>query len=294
MKRIPDSELILNPDGSIYHLNLLPEDVAPSVIVVGDPDRVPKVSKHFDNIDTKKQKREFRTHTGSIGNKRITVISTGIGTDNIDIVLNELDALVNIDLQQKTIHNKLTSLDIMRIGTSGGLQDFVELDGFVASTHGLGLDGVINYYEFPYKEEELRMMSGFTQLVNFDKIGIKPYVVRGSDQLLSIFDTGFHQGITATCTGFYGPQGRMLRAQPKYPNIIHDLQSFNDNGYQVTNFEMETGTIYGLARLLGHNALSMNAIVADRIRQQYSPNPAKTVERLIETVLERLTATDAR
>ncbi|PSR03178.1 MAG: phosphorylase [Bacteroidetes bacterium SW_11_45_7] len=293
MKQIADSELILNPDGSIYHLNLLPEDIAPTVIVVGDPSRVPKVSKHFDNIDKRKQKREFLTHTGTIGKHRFTVLSTGIGTDNIDIVLNELDALVNVDLQDKTIKDELTSLNIIRIGTSGGLQDFVELDGFVASSHGLGLDGLINYYEFPYDDEERRMISGFNQLIDFDELGIKPYVVRGSNDLLAHFDEGFYRGITATCNGFYGPQGRMIRAQPKFPNLIDQLQNFDDNGTKVTNFEMETGGIYGLTRLLGHRGLSLNAVVADRIHQEYSKAPQRTIEQLIKTVLERLTASDS-
>lgn len=286
MQRIAESELIVNNRGAIYHLNLRPEELATTVITVGDPDRVALVSQYFDAIEIKQQHREFVSHTGRIGGKRVTVTSTGIGPDNIDIVLNELDALVNIDFETRTIKDQLTPLNIIRIGTSGSLQASVPVDSFVASTHGLGLDNLLNFYRFEHTDEENQLLQSFITHTQLNAQITNPYISRASASLLKHFVTNFHQGITVTCPGFYGPQGRILRLGIKNPELINRLTSFSFGQNQITNFEMETSSIFGLGRLLGHHCLSLNAIVANRIQKQFSKDSGALVDKLIKHSLD--------
>lgn len=286
MPRIAESEMILNARGAIYHLNLMPEEIAGTIFLVGDPDRVKEVSKHFDKIEYKGEYREFITHTGSIGKKRLTVLSTGIGTDNIDIAINELDALVNIDFATREIKPVTTSLNFIRIGTSGALQPEIAVDNFIASTHGLGIDNLLNFYRLEQNEEENQLLHSFvtsTQL--HSKIGY-PYIAGASASLIKNFVKDFYQGITITCPGFYGPQGRILRLGVSNPELINRLTQFRFGQHRITNFEMETSAIYGLSRLLGHNCLSLNAVVANRVRKEFSKDGKATVENLIVKVLE--------
>lgn len=286
---IKQSELILNPDGSIYHLHLRPKDLATTIITVGDPDRVDQVSKYFDHIELKQQKREFKTHTGLYKNQRITVISTGIGSDNIDIVLNELDALVNIDFETRTLKNKLTALDIVRIGTSGALQADIPVDSILLSTHGLDINGMLP----SYKIETIRNKAfekAFCMHTEWNDDRAKPVFVENSKALEhQLYENHILTGVTATCGGFYGPQGRMLRLEPK-DNIFRDkLQSFRYEDLKITNFEMETSAIYGLSKLLGHQACSMNAILANRANGCFSKKPDETIDNLIKYTLNKLT-----
>ena len=284
MNRIAESELILNERGAIYHINLTPDELADTVITVGDPDRVAVVSKEFDSIEVKRQHREFIAHTGYVGKKRITVISTGIGPDNIDIVVNELDALKNIDLNTRTIKPELSSLTIIRLGTSGSLQEDIPVDSLVAGTHGLGLDNLLNFYRLQSNDEEKQMLQHFithTQLTG----NIQPYLVSSSASILKHFVTGFHRGITVTCPGFYGPQGRILRLGISNPSLVDNLSSFQFGNHRISNFEMETSAIYGLGKLLGHHCLSVNVIVANRVRKEFSKDGGKAVENLIQQSL---------
>lgn len=285
MQAIAESELIINSRGAIYHLNLRPEELAPTVFTVGDPDRVSAVSRHFDTIEHKAQHREFISHTGYIGKKRITVVSTGIGTDNIDIVLNELDALVNIDLSTRMVKPQLTPLTIIRMGTSGSLQKDIPVDSFVASTHGLGIDNLLNFYRHEDTEEDNALLQSFTTQTQLHHRLAQPYISGASPSLLKHFVDGFHQGITVTCPGFYGPQGRVLRLGLHQPELIDRLTEFSYGPHRVTNFEMETAGIYGLGRLLGHHCLSLSAIVANRISRTFSPDGNKAVEKLIADTL---------
>ncbi len=287
MARISESDLIINPDGSIYHLNLLPEDLAETIITVGDPERVSTVSRYFDYIEVRKGKREFITHTGYLGSKRITVISTGIGTDNIDIVFNELDALVNIDFQTRQIKDNLTSLDIIRIGTSGAIQHNLPIGTILASTHGLGLDTLMNFYIASVSAEDEQLLGKIkAHLQGFDNI--QPYFTAASSELLSKLAIDLEKGITVTAPGFYAPQGREVRAGAYYPNLIEQLNTFNAEGHKITNLEMETAGIYALAKVLGHKALSINAILASRVTQVFSTNPQAIVDQAIRHVLERI------
>ncbi|MBO9675470.1 MAG: nucleoside phosphorylase [Sphingobacteriaceae bacterium] len=285
--KISESDLIINPDGSIYHLNLLPGDVADTVITVGDPDRVGEVSKYFDKIEFKKGKREFITHTGYVGKKRLTVLSTGIGTDNIDIVFNELDALVNIDFETREVKKELTALNIIRVGTSGAVQPDIPMGTILASSHGLGMDALMNYY--------LQQLSGDEQLLMDDVKAhfghlknINPYLTAADEPLLNTIGKDMHHGITITAPGFYAPQGRIVRAKNAVPDFIALINSFKSNQYRITNLEMETAGIYALSKVLGHKALSVNAILASRVNFQFSSNPNKIVEQAIKTVLERV------
>lgn len=285
------SELIITPAGSVYHLNLLPEQLAPTVFLVGDPDRVPQVSKHFDAIWYRVQHREFITHTGELNGQSVSVVSTGIGTDNIDIVLNELDALTNIDLLTREPKEKLHALRLVRLGTSGALQEDIPVDSLVCSTHGLGIDGLMPFYVVEKSAEELAMENAFKAFLPEMAACAHPYVFSGSDSLLQkIARNDLVSGITLTCPGFYAPQGRKLRYTPVMEQLPLKVGAFTHPPYRVTNFEMETSGIYGLARLLGHEALSVNAIIANRVRGEFSLQPHKTIERLISTVLERLLA----
>ncbi|MBB4106983.1 nucleoside phosphorylase [Pedobacter zeae] len=285
--KISESDLIINPDGSIYHLNLLPEDIAETVITVGDPDRVGEVSKYFDQVELKKGKREFITHTGFVGKKRLTVLSTGIGTDNIDIVFNELDALVNIDFETREIKKELTSLTIVRIGTSGAVQPDIPMGTLLASSHGLGMDALMSYYQQQLSGDEQLLMNDikahFGHLEN-----INPYLTAADDTLLNTIGKDMHQGITITAPGFYAPQGRLVRAKNAVPDFISLINSFRSNRRRITNLEMETAGIYALAKVLGHKALSVNAILASRVNFEFSSNPNKMVEQAIKTVLERI------
>lgn len=286
--KIAESELIINNRGAIYHLDLRPEELADTVIVVGDPDRVKKVSKHFDRIEHKLQHREFITHTGYVGNKRLSVMSTGIGPDNIDIAINELDAVANIDFTTRMINSHFRKLNIVRFGTSGSLQADIPVDSFVASTHGLGLDNLMNYYAYKKSPEELALVDAFITQTQLDKEITIPYVFEGGQSLISKFSSGFYKGITVTCPGFYGPQGRILRLGLNSPGLINKLTDFTFHTHRITNFEMETSAIYGLGKLLGHDCLSVNAIVANRVVKQFSKDSHAAVEKLIIKALEVL------
>jgi uridine phosphorylase len=288
MNKIQETELILNPDGSIYHLHLQPGNVAETILIVGDQDRVTAISKHFDKIEFKIQNREFVTHTGFIGNKRITALSTGIGTDNIDIVLNEVDALVNIDLKERVPKKEHTSLNIIRIGTSGSLQADIPVDSFLLSTHGLGFDGLLNFYDAAKTTENEDVVDAFIRHTNWKNNLARPYLFAGSENLISKLERNMFKGITATASGFYAPQGRELRLKPAMENLNEKLTSFNLNGQRITNFEMETSALYGLGSALGHQCATICAIVGNRVTLQFSKNYKKAVNMLIETVLERI------
>jgi len=285
---IKDSELILNADGSIYHLKLKPKDIADTIIFVGDQDRVEKITKHFDIIEFRIQKREFKTQTGIYKGKRLTVISTGIGPDNIDIVINELDALVNIDLETRQPKKKLTSLNIVRIGTSGSLQTNIPVDSFVMSTYGLDLNGMLHFYQID-NITKTAIENAFIAHTNWNSNNAKPLVIESSKTLQSLLDEDFiFKGLTATAGGFYGPQGRVLRLPLAHSDLNDKMDDFNFEGSSITNLEMETATIYGLSKLLGHKALSMNAIIANRANGTFSENPEQTVENLIIYTLNKL------
>lgn len=286
--QIKDSELILNPDGSIYHLNLKPKNIADTIIFVGDQDRVDLVTKHFDSIEFETQKREFKTQTGIIHGKRVSVISTGIGTDNIDIVLNELDALVNINFETRTIKKNLKSLNLIRIGTSGALQPDIPIDSFLISSHALELSGMLHSYQTENISNP-KIESAFIAQTNWDADKAKPIVIEGSKALMSKFESSQTiKGLTATANGFYGPQGRVLRLPVNDVNLNKKMDSFNFDGIKVTNFEMETSAIYGLSQLLGHQAISLNAIIANRANGTFSKNPRLTIEHLIAYTLDRI------
>lgn len=286
MSRIAESELIINDRGAVYHLNCRPEEIAQTIITVGDPDRVGEVSKHFDKIEYRNNHREFITHTGFIGKKRISCVSTGIGPDNIDIVLNELDALVNIDFETRSIKEKLTRLNIIRFGTSGSLQKDIAVDSFVASTHGLGLDNLMHFYRSESNEEEKQIIQAFSTHTQLNTGKIWPYINMAGASLIKHFTHNYHQGITVTCPGFYGPQGRILRLGLGYPMLIDNLTNFRFGNYRITNFEMETSAIYGLGNALDHHCLSLSAIVANRISKEFSANGNLAVENLIKRSLQ--------
>jgi uridine phosphorylase len=288
MNQIGSSELILNPDGSVYHINLKAEHVAPNVIFVGDPARVDRIARHFDKTEFTTQKREFRTVVGTLKGHRFTVISTGIGPDNIDIVLNELDALVNIDLEKKQIKDQHTSLNIVRMGTSGSLQADIPVDSIVLGKYGLGFDGLLHFYRsdglFETEIEE-----AFIRHTGYPVKRSRPYVVKNSEELEDrLISEAIHSGITATAGGFYGPQGRVLRLDLDTPQINESIESFRFGNLWISNLEMETSAIYGLSKLLGHKAVSMNAIIANRVSLSFSKDPYKAVDRLIEYTLNKL------
>jgi uridine phosphorylase len=287
MNLIESSELIINARGAIYHLDLRPEEIGDTIITVGDPSRVEKVSKYFDQILFKSQHREFITHTGRIGNKTVSVIATGIGPDNIDIVMNELDALVNIDLEKRTINPVKKHLKFIRVGTSGSLQPHIDVDSFVASTYGLGLDNLMHFYPVQQTEIEIELLSNFKAQVQLNP-NITPYINSASAFLLAQFTDGCKAGITATCPGFYGPQGRNLRMGLAMPNLNEQLTAFRFGNHQITNFEMETSALYGLASVMGHQALSLSVIVANRLAKKFSTDVDATVEKLIKHTIERI------
>ena len=290
MNKIAASELILNPDGSVYHLNLKPENIAANIIFVGDQNRVPKIAAHFESIEFDTQKREFRTITGTYKGTKISVISTGIGPDNIDIVMNELDALVNIDLKTRTVKTTHTKLNIVRIGTSGSLQSDIPVDSFVLATYGLGFDGLLHSYDCEHILEA-EMEDAFIKHTNWSPRKSRPYLVKGSELLIQKLKSDkVFIGVTATAGGFYGPQGRVLRLAIQDPSLNSKIDNFEFDGYKVTNLEMETSAIYGLAKLLGHEACSMNAIIANRANGTFSEDPYKPVEELIVYTLNKLTS----
>lgn len=290
MHQIPESELIINKRGAIYHLDLRPEELADTVILVGDPERVKIVSKHFDSIEYQLQHREFITHTGYIGNKRLTVLSTGIGPDNIDIAVNELDALANINFETRTINSSIKKLNLIRLGTSGALQADIPVDSLVTSSHGLGFDNLMNYYDYQKTDEEKNMIASFLEQTNMDTSITLPYIFKGSDFLLSKFNAEFYKGITVTAPGFYGPQGRELRLKSKSRALIDSLTHFSYNDFRITNFEMESSAIFGLGKLLGHECISVNVVVANRVIQQYSKDSNAAVENMIERAIEVIVA----
>jgi uridine phosphorylase len=285
MQAIGASELIINDRGAIYHLNVLPEEIADTIITVGDPERVAEVSKYFDRVEHKLAHREFITHTGFIGQKRISVLSTGIGPDNIDIALNEIDALANINFNTRTINEQKKSVSIIRMGTCGSLQGEVGVNELVAGTHGLGIDNVLHFYERENNEEEKAILAAFDEHTKITAHKIQPYIATASADLLKHFTEGYSHGITVTCPGFYGPQGRILRLPLKMPNLVDQMTSFNYGQHRIANFEMETSAIYGLCNLLGHQCLSINVIIANRVKKEYSKDMGKAVDHMIQKSL---------
>lgn len=288
---IKDSELIINSDGSIFHLHLKPEHISDLIILVGDQSRVDAVSNFFQHVELSVQNREFKTVTGTYNNRRLTVMSTGIGTDNIDIVLNELDALANIDLETRELKKDKKSLQIVRVGTSGGLQADVPVNSFVVSEKSIGFDGLLAYYADYQKYCDLEFEKSFRNYTLWSSSLPTPYVVSASEELMSRFnDTDFLKGITISAPGFYGPQGRILRLETSMPEINDKIEKFRYNGYNITNYEMESSAIYGLSNMLGHKALTICLIIANRVTKQANPNYRIVMTKLIKNVLDRLTA----
>ena len=285
MQQIGESELILSERGCVYHIDLKRDEMADFIITVGDPDRVKDVSKYFDKIEFTTQHREFVTHTGYVGKKRLTVISSGIGPDNIDIVLNELDAVANIDFATRTIKPNHTSLNIMRMGTSGSLQADIPVDSLVASSWGIGLDNVLHFYNLQTTAAEQQLCNEFANFTQLYKSNITPYAVQGSQKLLANFDADYHKGITVTCPGFYAPQGRVVRAELQFKNLIDTFSNFTFQQTRITNFEMETSAIYGLGKIFGHNCLSINTIVANRQSKTFSKDAKSAIENMIQKTL---------
>jgi len=289
MNRISETDLILNADGSAYHLNLLPGEVADTVITVGDQDRVEGITKYFDHIEFKKAKREFVTQTGRVGNKRVTVLSTGIGTDNIDIVLNELDALVNVDFETRTVNPKLKSLNIIRIGTSGAVQADIPVDSLLVSEAAFGLDPLMHYYKQKLSIKEEVLLKAFRSALP-DDYSLTPYIASADEELLNKLGKNVLKGITITAPGFYAPQGRQVRAISAMPNLMDVIQKFKSVDRRITNLEMETAGIYGLAANLGHKALSFNIILANRATHTFSEQPGEIMDHYIQEILSKISA----
>jgi len=285
MQPIGASEMIINERGAIYHLNVRPDQIADTIITVGDPDRVAEVSKYFDRVEHVCTHREFITHTGYVGNKRISVLSTGIGPDNIDIALNEVDALVNIDFETRTIKEQKKSVAIIRMGTCGSLQGDVGVDQLVAGTHGLGIDNLLHFYNLQNNEEEKAILSAFESHTQINSHKVFPYIASASAGLIKHFTQGYNHGITVTCPGFYGPQGRILRMPLAMPNLVDQMTSFKYGNHHIANFEMETSAIYGLCNILGHQCLSINVIVANRVKKEYSKDMGQAVNNMIQKSL---------
>lgn len=290
MRQIPDSELIIDREGRVYHLHLRPEDIGHTVLTVGDPSRVTRISRHFDRIDYRGEKREFVTHTGWYKDRRITVLSTGIGPDNIDIALNELDALVNIDLETRMVKEEHTALNVIRVGTSGCIQPDIQVDSALISAFGIGLDNLMAFYDYHPTLSEATLYDEWRQFQEYtQKLPVNTYVVQANHPLLEVLGRNMRSGITFTAPGFYGPQGRTLRAKSRMTlETLQSIQHFSYQGLRITNFEMETSAIYGLARMLGHRAVSCNAIIANRATGTFSEDPQAAVDQLILQVLERI------
>ncbi len=289
MSKIPPSELVLAADGSIYHLRLKPENIADTILVAGDPKRVAMISSRFEQIDFKIQNREFVTHTGFYKGKRLTAMSTGIGTDNIDIVLNELDAVVNVDLKTREPKNERKSLTIVRLGTSGALQKDIPVDSVLVSEKAIGFDGLLHFYQDKFKEEDKAIARAFKEYSGWPDAAADPYVVSADTSLFEQVKNGLLSGITATAPGFYAPQGRSIVLEPAIAPMDDILSGFAYGNLRITNFEMETSALYGLSALLGHRACTVCAIIANRISNRFSDNPSQTVDRMIDTVLNNLT-----
>lgn len=287
-KPIAESELIINPDGSIYHLHLHPENIADDIILVGDPGRVEVISSYFDRIEFKMANREIHTHTGYIGGKRISVLSTGMGTDNLDIVMNELDAICNIDLKTRLPKDTHRSLSLYRLGTSGALQPDIPVDTYLASSHGVGIDGLMWFYQQVTDVIDTEMTEAFLKDTQWPSDLPKAYIVPGSEKLLNTVGKDFSKGITATAPGFFGPQGRVLRMPLAYPDLNDRISRFSYQDQKLTNFEMETSALYGLSKALGHEAMTVCAIIANRERREYSKDYKVTVIKLIENLLEKI------
>ena len=287
MPRIPESDLILNSDGSVYHLNLLPKHISETIITVGDPNRVYRVSQYFDDVEFEMNKREFITHVGKYKGKRVTVISTGIGTDNIEIFFTELDALINVDLKTREPRTKRKKLKVIRIGTSGSLQEDVPLDSHLVTDYAVGFDNLMSFYNLDMDSFEESLAKDIQKKT---KISFTPYVVRGSSLLRKQYAADIAVGNTITSPGFYAPQGREIRLPLRYPKMLEDLSKYRikSNDFRLTNFEMETAGYYAMARLLGHEVLSVNAIIANRVKSKFSKDPNKVVDGLIKKILSRI------
>ncbi len=285
MGKISESELILNKDGSIYHLNLKPSHISDIILTVGDPSRVYMISQYFDDIDFEMNRREFITHVGKYKGKKVTVMSTGMGTDNVEIFMTELDALANIDFKKREPKQRKKKLKIIRIGTSGAMQEDIPVGSHLVSDYAVGLDTLMCFYNLPQSEFETKVA---IQLQKDTKLPFTPYVVRGSESLREQFGEGMIVGNTVTCPGFYAPQGRELRADLKNPQLLEALNYYHEEGFWLTNFEMETAGYYAMGRLLGHEVLSVNAIIANRIKKKFSKNPNKIIESLIKKVLDQI------
>lgn len=286
--KIASSELPLNSDGSVYHLKLMPEHLANICFLVGDPARVDMVSRCFDSIECKVESRELKTHTGYYQGKRISVISTGMGTDNIDIVMNELDVLCNIDLKTMEVKAERRSLELIRLGTCGALHAEYPIESFCASSHALGLDGLLNYYTYEVNREEDQMLQAFLKEADYPENFAKPYFIKGSENLLEKIAFDMNKGITATAFGFFGPQGRMLRLGLTYPEQNNILHAFAFQGHKIANYDMETAGIYGLGRALGHHCLTICVVIANREHKTFCNDYHGAMQRLIETSLDRL------
>lgn len=286
---IPASQLVLNSEGAVYHLALHPDELADDVILVGDPGRVDMIAYYFDKIEVKRQNRELWSRTGYYNGKRITVLSTGMGTDNIDIVMNELDTLANVDLKTRMPKAQHRTLNLVRIGTSGALQaDIPVEDSFVATRYALGLDGLLYFYKKNKEVNEIAMRDAFIKHMDYPADLPKPYVVEGSEVLFNKLADGYYQGITATASGFYGPQGRTLRMELAHPEINHKIESFNYQGWRVCNFEMESSALYGLGKMMGHNCLTICAVIANRVSEKFCADYHPYVKKLVENTLNRL------
>ncbi len=288
MGHLESSELILNEDGSVYHLGLKKEHIAAKVIVVGDQNRVEMISDFFDSVEFTIQKREFKTCTGIYKGKRITVLSTGIGTDNIDIVLNELDASIHIDPVSKNIEKNTQSLEIVRIGTCGSLQEDIGVDEYIVSEHSIGIDGTLNFYERKKDALEEMLIADFMKYTELHNDICTPYLTSANEALLHKIGFDMHKGITITANGFYGPQGRVLRLNTKLPNFNERLNSYRFKNQRIVNYEMETSALYGLSNLLGHKALTVCLVVANRYKKQFSKDYKTSMKKLVEIVLDRI------
>lgn len=289
MRRIEESELVINKDGSIFHLHVKPGEIADTIILVGDPGRVNMVASYFDKVELERSNREFVTKTGVYKGKRVSVVSTGIGTDNIDIVLNELDALVNIDFDSRTVKAAHTSLKLVRIGTSGSMQKDLPVDSWLMSEKAIGFDGLLNFYANRDQISDLAFEKAFTKHVQWSKLLTAPYVVNASSSLLKkLSGEGINKGVTISAPGFYGPQGRVLRLDLLDADLNNKITDFTYNGLKITNFEMECSAIYGLSALMGHQAATVCAIIANRLAGRYSKDYKSVVKKLVEVVLKRL------
>lgn len=287
--QLADSELICNRDGSIYHLALHPGELAEKIILVGDPDRVAKVSQQFDSIELTRQKRELITHTGEYNGQRISVISTGMSVGNIDIVVNEIDALFNVDFKKREIKSNLTSLTLVRVGTCGGLQADVPTNATVVSSSGVGFDGLLHCYDIPYTEHERALTDAMTTHCDgYAYNRLLPYICDGCPELINRFSQHGHVGMTATCGGFYGPQGRQIRLKPQMQNFLDLIQQFCYQDQRIVNFEMETSALYGLGKALGHRCLSLCTVVANRVTGEFSRDPGNVMQQLISVTLDNL------